>query len=238
MPGETNRLLAGFHEAMLEIYRAARKLTPPYTPSDFLAMVNEHGGKGAADILLASKKPSSGFTELFMRGGENLRLSVEYQVLKEPWRRLFQPEQLATARRRLLEVECEPPPEDKAEEEPADVPLPEEVEEEGGFLEGFVRRVLVNSYERSPAARSKCIEAHGTACVVCGFDFGSAYGSVARDYIHVHHLRPLSEVRKGYEVDPVKDMRPVCPNCHAVIHIGGECRSIEVVRGLIRSRRA
>jgi hypothetical protein len=31
-------------------------------------------------------------------------------------------------------------------------------------------------------------------------------------------------------VDPVADLRPVCPNCHAVIHLGGACRSIDEVR--------
>lgn len=240
MPDDVEGLVAGFHQAMLDIYSSARQLKPSYTPSDFLKMVNEHGGKATADILLASKKPSSGFTELFLRGKENLRLSVEYQVLREPWRRLFQPEQLATARRRLLEVECDPPPEDMAEEGPMDVPLPEEVneEEEGTFVEGSVRRILVNSYERSPAARLKCIKAHGIACRICGFDFGAVYGPVAEDYIHVHHLTPLSELGEGYEVDPVHDMCPVCPNCHAVIHIGGECRSIETVRQLLEGRRA
>ena len=37
------------------------------------------------------------------------------------------------------------------------------------------------------------------------------------------------------EVDPVADLRPVCPNCHAVIHLGGACRTIEEVRRLLKS---
>ncbi|HEX9840255.1 MAG TPA: HNH endonuclease [Anaerolineales bacterium] len=36
--------------------------------------------------------------------------------------------------------------------------------------------------------------------------------------IHVHHLIPLSEIKGTYDLDPIKDLVPVCPNCHAIIH--------------------
>ena len=52
-------------------------------------------------------------------------------------------------------------------------------------------------------------------------------------FIHVHHLRPLSEIRGEYMVDPVADLCPVCPNCHAVIHYGGRLRGIDEVRQLL-----
>lgn len=97
-----------FHHAMLGIYEAAKNLNPPYHPTYFLQMVNECGGKEAADRLLATTEPSQGFTELFLRG-RRLDLSVEYLVLQDPWRGLFTPEQLAVARRRLAEYEFEPP---------------------------------------------------------------------------------------------------------------------------------
>ena len=73
----------------------------------------------------------------------------------------------------------------------------------------------------------------GTTCVICGFDFGSVYGSEFAGFIHVHHLRQLSDVGGEYVVDPVADLRPVCPNCHAVIHHGGRLRSIDEVRQLL-----
>lgn len=111
--------------------------------------------------------------------------------------------------------------------------LPEEVSESATLFEGAVRQVTVNAYERNPVARQQCIEAHGTTCCVCGFDFGAVYGPEAEGYIHVHHIRPLSEVGREYVVNPVEDLRPVCPNCHAVLHLGGQCRSIEAVRQLL-----
>ena len=108
----SEKLVDEFHREMLGIYYAALKLKPPYRANQFLQMVQEHGGKETADRLLATSKPSSGFTELYLRGKENLRLSVEYLVLKKPWRALFKDDQLAIARKRLKEVDCPPPPDD------------------------------------------------------------------------------------------------------------------------------
>ncbi|MCZ2342129.1 MAG: HNH endonuclease [Bacteroidales bacterium] len=115
--------------------------------------------------------------------------------------------------------------------------FPDEVPPGLAFTEGAVRQVTVNAYERSREAVSRCKATHGTDCAVCGFSFGAMYGVVAEGYIHVHHLRPLSEVGGAYVVDPVEDLRPVCPNCHAVLHLGGRCRSIEEVRQLLAQQR-
>jgi hypothetical protein len=104
--------LSEFHNAMLGIYDAALKLKPTYRATSFLRMVNEHGGKETADRLLATGKPSQGFTELYLRGKDNLKLSVEYLVLQHPWRTLFSAEQLQIASERLKQVECEPPPDE------------------------------------------------------------------------------------------------------------------------------
>lgn len=102
------------------------------------------------------------------------------------------------------------------------------------FVEGAVCRVTVNAYERNAAARRDCIAAHGTTCCLCGFNFGEVYGEVAEGFTHVHHVRPLSEIREEYEVDPVNDLRPVCPNCHAVLHRRVPAFGIEEVRAMLR----
>lgn len=107
---------------------------------------------------------------------------------------------------------------------------PGELRNRNLFPEGAVRRVLVNAYERSPAARRRCIEHHGTGCSVCGFDFQVSYGHAAEGFIHVHHLKPLVEIGDDYLVDPINDLRPVCPNCHAVLHMRSPAYSIEEVR--------
>lgn len=98
------------------------------------------------------------------------------------------------------------------------------------YPEGAVQRVEVNRYERNAAARTACIDHWGTTCAVCGFDFGAAYGRIGDGYIHVHHLLDLAQVGPGYEVDPVKDLRPVCPNCHAMLHTTRPAMSISSLK--------
>jgi hypothetical protein len=111
--------------------------------------------------------------------------------------------------------------------------LPGELPAGKPFVEGAVRQVLVNRYERDPGARRACIDHYGSACVVCGLSFAVLYGPLAEGFIHVHHLKPLAEIGAEYEVDPITDLRPVCPNCHAVIHLGGVTRSVDEVKQLL-----
>lgn len=115
--------------------------------------------------------------------------------------------------------------------------LPDEFAASTLIHEGGRRQVLVNAYERNPKARRQSIEAHGNACCICGFHFGTVYGPDAEGYIHVHHVRPLSEADGEHVVNPVEDLWPVCPNCHAVLHLGNYCRSIQEVRQLLNSHR-
>jgi len=110
--------------------------------------------------------------------------------------------------------------------------FPDEVEDVE-CREGATIQRLVNAYERDPRARNKCLEKYGTTCCVCGFSFGATYGKGAEGIIHVHHLRPLSTLTKEYVVDPIADLRPVCPNCHAVIHSRKPVYTIDDVRSLI-----
>lgn len=114
-----------------------------------------------------------------------------------------------------------------------DFALPDELPKPEVYIEGAKQTVVVNRYERDRGARVQCLKAHGTKCCVCTFDFGAVFGSEAEGYIHVHHLTPLSEIGEAYQIDPVRDLRPVCPNCHAMIHLGGRTRTIEEVRKLL-----
>jgi len=115
--------------------------------------------------------------------------------------------------------------------EPADVELtPGEISDPTTYPEGATRSVSVNVYERSAAARSVCIAHYGCECVVCGFDFEAVYGEFGAGFIHVHHLVSLSDVDEDYTVDPVADLRPVCPNCHAMLHRGEPALNIADLR--------
>ena len=99
--------------------------------------------------------------------------------------------------------------------------------------DGAKRQIVVNGYERNREARRLCIAYHTCSCAVCGFNFGETFGDFAEGYIHVHHLTPLHEIDGEHAVDPVNDLIPVCPNCHAAIHLGGENRTIEEMRSIV-----
>ena len=111
--------------------------------------------------------------------------------------------------------------------------IPEEAETTAGLYEGAVRKIAVNAYERSSAAREKCILHYGCHCAVCGLSLAEKYGVTAQGLIHVHHLRQLADVNAEYRVDPVEDSRPVCPTCHAVIHSRTPPYTIQEVLGMI-----
>lgn len=86
------------------------------------------------------------------------------------------------------------------------------------FTEGAQCNIVADRYERSRSARQACLQANGTVCAICGFDFAKAYGAEFAGIIQVHHITPISEIGHEYQVDPVHDLIPVCPNCHVALH--------------------
>lgn len=113
----------------------------------------------------------------------------------------------------------------------------EEIEKGKTFAEGVARQVTVNIYERSTEARTMCINHFGLTCFVCGFNFEKVYGQIGFGFIHVHHLKPLSEIKRGYKLNPVKDLRPVCPNCHAMLHQRKPAYDIEELKALLKQKK-
>lgn len=105
------------------------------------------------------------------------------------------------------------------------------------YREGAVRQVLVNAYERDRAARDACIDHFGSACLVCGLQFEDRYGPLGAGFIHVHHIVPLSDLAADYAVNPVEDLRPVCPNCHAMLHRQRPPLSVDALRQIIQKDR-
>jgi hypothetical protein len=216
------KLKQQFDKEMLSIYSKAGRATG-YWANRFLQKVRKHGGYQAAkEWLQPGAKTPGGFGRLAELN--RLDLSPECLVLQPRWSSLFTAEEREVARSRLVRAGY--------------FVQPEEIPDTPGLSEGSVCSIRVNAYERNSEARRQCIAAHGTKCCICGFSFGIVYGSVAEGYIHVHHLRPLSEIGGEYVVDPVEDLRPVCPNCHAVLHLGCVCRSIEEVRQMVEHKRA
>jgi predicted HNH restriction endonuclease len=106
----------------------------------------------------------------------------------------------------------------------------------GAYWEGREREHRLVSRARNGRAREHCIAYYGSRCVVCAFDFETVYGEHGRDFIEVHHLEPVANQQGTYEIDPIEDLRPVCSNCHRMLHRNG-LMSIEELKEIIEPRR-
>lgn len=113
---------------------------------------------------------------------------------------------------------------------------PEDLSKSEGYDEGATKTIVVNVFERNAKARKACLEFHGHVCSVCGFDFEKTYGAIGKGFIHVHHLLDLALIGKAYKVDPKNDLRPVCPNCHAMLHKSKPAYSVEEMKKLISAQ--
>ena len=111
--------------------------------------------------------------------------------------------------------------------------FPDQVLNSVGLFEGTLTKVFVNVYERNAEARRQCIAHYEPKCAVCKFVFHDRYGKIGEGFIHVHHLVPLSTITESYRINPITDLRPVCPNCHAMIHAKSPPYSIEEMREIV-----
>lgn len=115
--------------------------------------------------------------------------------------------------------------------------LPSEISEaETGFVfhEGAMKTIELSVHEREPAARRACIEHYSVSCHVCGFDFEHAYGDIGKGFIHVHHRVDLALVSNRREVNPIEDLIPVCPNCHAMLHTETPAMAVDKLKELLK----
>lgn len=123
-------------------------------------------------------------------------------------------------------------PEDYLPEDEPDYPIPDE---NLTFQEGSEYEIRGIRYERDKTARTQCIEYyraldsnHKCRCQICGMNFEDVYGSIGKDFIEIHHIVPISKRGGNYDVNPSKDLIPLCSNCHAMIHKGNV--SVEELR--------
>ncbi|MCF8277812.1 MAG: HNH endonuclease [Flavobacteriales bacterium] len=113
--------------------------------------------------------------------------------------------------------------------------FPDMVKEDETEYEGAKRTVIVNKYERSSKARENAVGYHGLNCKVCDLNFQKMYGEIGADFIHIHHLIPIHEIGKNYQIDYKNDLIPVCPNCHSMLHrkLKGKEPSIDELKQMI-----
>lgn len=202
------------HQAMLDIYPRAGK-EAGYWANYYLRAVRRHGGLATAKRMLRprrSGKLDKGLRALIDAGRPDL--SVEALVLSPEFQPLFTGEERAEAARRIASL----PSYTQRAAVPAELNHPEELRNPQGYTEGAVLRIVVNAYERDLKARAACLAKLGYRCSVCQMSFSEVYGDIGEGFIHVHHKKPLAAMRADYIIDPRKDLIPVCPNCHAMLH--------------------
>lgn len=83
--------------------------------------------------------------------------------------------------------------------------------------EGAKKSRYTTVYERDQRLRRMAIKIHGLSCVACGFNFERHYGEWGKGFVHVHHIKPVSETGETV-VNPKTDLTVLCANCHSMVH--------------------
>lgn len=92
--------------------------------------------------------------------------------------------------------------------------------------EGSESEYKIKARERSSVLRKYAFDyfksKNQIKCDICGFDFENVYGLMGKDYIEIHHIIPISLYKaKGDKKslsEAIKNLMPVCSNCHKIIH--------------------
>lgn len=201
-----------FQSELEELYAVVGKATG-YWANYYLRSVRQNGAVNHARKALSKTNAAQGGFQKLIEVGRP-ELSMEFSVLKQEYQCLFTQAELQEAERRISTV---PDYAWRKDISPHNN-FSGEIDDESIFTEGAKKKVTVNVYERNAKARSECLKKHGCRCKVCNFSFFKAYGEIGKEFIHVHHLKPLAGISKEYELNPIKDLVPVCPNCHAMLH--------------------
>lgn len=194
--------------------------------------VRRNGGLATAKRMLSPRNRAqrAGLDALLNAGRPDLTL--EAIVLRPKFRSLFSPDELSEDQIRLGSYEKDA---EKRKAKSARL-YPDELEPDRKYIEGGRKEVRVNAYERDPQAQAACLKHHGYRYAVCDLSFEDEYGEIGKGFIHVHHLKPLALTNPKYELDPVKDLRPVCPSCHAMLHRGDPPLTIPQLRRTVSKK--
>lgn len=216
----TEALKAGYTTAGKEVGYWGRR---------FLQSVKRNGGLATVKRMLLPRNAGQRKGLDALLDADRPELTVEAIAIGERFRSLFTPAELAIAAERLGEYGKEI----SLRKANRSRLYPDELEPGLLYSEGARRQVRVNAYERNPRARSSCLAHYGSICAACGLNFEERYGEIGKGFIHVHHLRPLALTDGNYRLDPVADLRPVCPNCHAMLHRREPVMTIDALRRLL-----
>ncbi len=93
-------------------------------------------------------------------------------------------------------------------------------------IEGTQAIIKTKVYKRSSKLRDKAIQFYTVndriKCQACCFDFEEFYGVYGKDFIEIHHQKPVfqfdgDDLERTIE-EALENVIPVCSNCHRMIH--------------------
>jgi 5-methylcytosine-specific restriction protein A len=119
-----------------------------------------------------------------------------------------------------------------------EVPRPVEVtQDDDEFEEGRILTKLHKIRERSPSVtknkKASVLKKTGKlVCEACGFEFESKYGEIGKGFAECHHIKPVSELKKGQKTK-LSDLSILCANCHRMIHRSRPMLSVNELRDRI-----
>jgi predicted HNH restriction endonuclease len=105
----------------------------------------------------------------------------------------------------------------------------ESEDEEQERFEGRLTEAKVLRRQRNRAARQQCLEASGYTCYVCGFNFEKAYGDVGKNFLEVHHTKPLATYDDEHPI-PQSELVALCSNCHSMVHRKREVLDVDELK--------
>jgi hypothetical protein len=102
-----------------------------------------------------------------------------------------------------------------------------EIFDENFLIQEGVKKIIeVGIYQRSSKLRQKAIDYYSVkgciSCKACNFNFKSFYGEIGKDFIEIHHVKPVFKFREDdlnkAIRDALKNVIPICSNCHRMVH--------------------
>ncbi len=94
------------------------------------------------------------------------------------------------------------------------------------ITEGTKRNRNIILYKRSSKLRDFAMKKYTAdghiKCLICFFDFFDFYGEIGKNYIEIHHVKPVlqyeAEEENKFLKDALENVIPTCSNCHRMIH--------------------
>lgn len=83
--------------------------------------------------------------------------------------------------------------------------------------------------------KKECLDYYGAICDICGFDYGYTYGESYEHYIGVHNVTGVEGDEILPDTDPIKDIIPICHNCHHIIHSKTPPIPVDKMRKMIKA---